>query len=227
MGDKSINDISLETNYDHESQRHLLNSQWIVWYHNPSDKNWTPESYKDILEIHSVEDMLVLKNSWEQCLPLVSEGMFFMMRKLKDGRAIIPLWEDKMNINGGVWSFKLDKEEAQKVWFKLCSFAIGETICKSTKDSLEITGISISPKKNFCIIKIWNQYKEKNNINLLSSDLSKFLNINEVLYSNHDNNIERDAEKRSRFDKRWTDSDKYDKKYDKFERSFEFKGKRF
>jgi hypothetical protein len=215
--------IDCSSNFDHD--RHLLNSQWVVWYHNPSDKNWTPESYKDILEIHSVEDMLVLKNSWEQCLPLVSEGMFFMMRKLKNGQVIYPLWEDKMNRNGGVWSFKLDKEDAQRVWFKLCSYTIGETICASIKDSLEITGISISPKKSFCIIKIWNQNKKNNDVKLLSAELSKFLNIKEVLYSDHDNNIERDAEKRSKYERRWND-DKHDK-YDKYERSFEFKGRRF
>ena len=44
-----------------EQSKHMLNSKWIVWYHNPSDQSWTIDSYKDILEIQSVED-LVLKN---------------------------------------------------------------------------------------------------------------------------------------------------------------------
>ena len=70
--------------YDTSENKHLLNSKWVVWYHNPSDKSWERDSYKDILELSSLEDFFVLKNSWETCLPTVSEGMFFVMRKLKN-----------------------------------------------------------------------------------------------------------------------------------------------
>ena len=69
---------------------HRLNSKWVVWYHNPSDKSWNKDSYKDILELHTLEDYLVLKNSWNKCLPSVSEGMFFLMRKLDSGKVIYP-----------------------------------------------------------------------------------------------------------------------------------------
>jgi hypothetical protein len=181
-----------------EHEFHKLNSDWVIWYHNPSDNTWTPESYKDILEIRSIEDYLVLKNSWSECLPEVSDGMFFMMRKLANGQVIYPLWEDKNNLNGGVWSFKIPKENAADVWFKLCSYTIGETIGCNTPESIEINGVSISPKKNFCIVKIWNRNYTHNNIKLLSEKLT-FLNINEVLYSAHSNNIERDNNKIKKF----------------------------
>ena len=92
------------------SDKHMLNSKWVVWYHNPSDKSWDRESYKDILEISSLEDFFVLKNSWQNCLPLVSEGMFFLMRKLKNDKVIYPQWEDINNKHGGYWSFKIDKD---------------------------------------------------------------------------------------------------------------------
>jgi hypothetical protein len=177
---------------------HLLNSKWVVWYHNPSDKSWTIDSYKDILEIGSLEDFLVLQNSWEQCLPLVSEGMFFVMRKLKSGKAIYPQWEDINNKNGGYWSFKIPKEQAQDVWFKLCSFTLGECICNSPMESLQVNGISISPKKNFCIIKIWNNNSAKEDIELLSDKLV-FLDMSEVKYSSHITNIERDQTKQKKY----------------------------
>ena len=45
--------------YDTSENKHLLNSKWVVWYHNPSDKSWNKESYKDILELHTLEDYLV------------------------------------------------------------------------------------------------------------------------------------------------------------------------
>jgi hypothetical protein len=177
---------------------HRLNSKWVVWYHNPSDKSWNKESYKDILELHTLEDYLVLKNSWNKCLPSVSEGMFFLMRKLDSGKVIYPQWEDVNNKDGGYWSFKIDKEEAQNVWFKLCSFTIGECICCNTMESLSVNGISISPKKNFCIIKIWNNNYKKEDIKLLSDKLT-FLNMEQVKYSSHVKNIERDNSKQLKY----------------------------
>ena len=177
---------------------HRLNSKWVVWYHNPSDKSWNKDSYNDILELHSLEDYLVLKNSWDKCLPLVSEGMFFLMRKLDSGKVIYPQWEDVNNKDGGYWSFKIDKDEAQNVWFKLCSFTVGECICCNTMESLQVNGISISPKKNFCIIKIWNNNYKKEDIKLLSEKLS-FLDMEQVKYSSHVKNIERDTTKQQKY----------------------------
>ena len=179
-------------------KNHRLNSKWVVWYHNPSDKSWGRDSYKDILEIHTLEDYLVLKNSWDKCLPSVSEGMFFLMRKLDSGKVILPQWEDVNNKDGGYWSFKINKDNAQEVWFKLCSFTVGECICLNTMESLHVNGISISPKKNFCIIKIWNNNYKKEDIKLLSEKLT-FLDMNEVKYSSHVKNIERDTTKQIKY----------------------------
>lgn len=181
-----------------QMDKHILNSKWVVWYHNPSDKSWLRDSYKDILEITSLEDFIVLQNSWSKCLPSVSEGMFFIMRKLSNGKVIYPQWEDINNKNGGYWSFKINKDIAQDIWFKLCSFTIGECICSSAMESLQVNGISISPKKHFCIIKIWNNNSTKEDVKLLSEKLT-FLNIDEVKYSSHMDNIKRDVTKKQKY----------------------------
>lgn len=185
-------------------ESHKLNTGWIIWYHSPSDKSWNKESYKSILEINTVEDLLVLENSWNKCLPSVTEGMFFVMRKFKKDDIIFPLWEDKYNKSGGYWSFKVDNEHAQNIWNKLCKFTVGEYISKDIEKCQTINGISISPKKTFCIIKIWNNDCHLSNINLLSSNLN-FLNLNEVKYSSHDKNIERDTEKLNKYKERIRD----------------------
>jgi translation initiation factor 4E len=177
-------------------EKHLLHNPWLVWYHNPSDTSWDISSYKDILEIHSIEDFIVLMNSWNVCLPNVSEGMFFMMRKLDDKTPIYPQWEDVHNRGGGYWSFKIDNENAQTSWYKLAMFLIAESITKSLDNSLLINGISISPKKNFCIIKIWNNDKEKRDISLLNDEMDDFLEMDKVLYTEHEVNIEKDNNKK-------------------------------
>lgn len=171
-------------------EKHLTNTKWIMWYHNPSDKNWKLDSYKDIIEISSLEDFCVLKNTWSRCLPNTSEGMFFLMRKTETG-CIYPQWEDKHNKNGGYWSFKVAKSEADNAWFNLIMYAIGENITSDINHSLGINGISVSPKKHFCIFKIWNNDNTINNKQYLSTTLD-FLNMSEVLYSNHNDNIQKD-----------------------------------
>ncbi len=177
---------------------HKLNTGWIVWYHSPSDKSWSKESYKSILEINTVEDYIVLERAWINCLPSVVEGMFFVMRKLNNGKIIYPQWEDINNKSGGYWSFKVDNSQAQELWYKLCKFTLGETLCSEKENPMQINGISISPKKTFCIIKIWNNNCLQQDIKTLSTELN-FLNMEEVKYSSHDKNIERDAEKLARY----------------------------
>ena len=188
---------------------HKLHTNWIIWYHSPSDKSWTIDSYKSILEIETIEDYLVLQNSWINCLPTVNEGMFFVMRKFDNGKVILPQWEDVNNKNGGYWSFKVDNNQAQDVWCKLCLYAIGETVCNKLEDQLTINGISISPKKTFCIIKIWNSNRNNNDINILSKELAEFLNLDESQYSSHTNNIDRDAAKVQRYKERLKDRERH------------------
>lgn len=178
---------------ENKYNKHPTNTKWVVWYHNPSDKNWGLESYKDIIEISSIEDFFVLKNSWNLCLPGTNEGMFFLMRKNED-KCIYPQWEDPCNRKGGYWSFKILKDKSNECWFNLFMCTIGECISDKITDSLGINGISISPKKNFCIIKIWNNDSTNNTTDYLSKNLD-FLDMNEVLYSCHELNIKKDIDK--------------------------------
>ena len=45
---------------------HPLNTNWIIWYHNPDDKNWDMNSYKSILELISrISSVIVLEQQDE------------------------------------------------------------------------------------------------------------------------------------------------------------------
>ena len=190
--DDMSDDVS-EKKSDNNIKKHPTNTKWIVWYHNPSDKNWGLSSYKDIIELSSIEDFCVLRNTWDKCLPKTDEGMFFLMRKTEKG-CIYPQWEDKNNRKGGYWSFKVTKDNSESAWFELMMFMIGECITRDPKNIPEINGISISPKKNFCILKIWNKDCNISSKEILSNEL-QFLNMEEVLYSNHESNIQKDSAK--------------------------------
>jgi hypothetical protein len=67
---------------------------------------------------------------------------------------ISPLWENKANIRGGSYCLKVPRRSAIEVFTRyLAAAAVG---CCAKAAENEIVGVTISPKKGFCIIKIWN-----------------------------------------------------------------------
>jgi hypothetical protein len=81
--------------------------------------------------------------------PTLTDGMFFLMRN-----PIPPLWENHKNIYGGAYSISVVKEDAGSVFIE---YAIAAMLNSSTTDSANIVnGLSISPKTNHNIIKLWN-----------------------------------------------------------------------
>ena len=42
---------------------HKLHTNWVIWYHSPSDKSWTIDSYKSILEIETIEVKIIFSNN--------------------------------------------------------------------------------------------------------------------------------------------------------------------
>ena len=76
--------------------------------------------------------------------------MLFVMKK-----GINPTWEDKHNKKGGCFSFKVSNKYVTNVWKELLKVLTGESISKKKSFVDSVNGITISPKKTFCILKIW------------------------------------------------------------------------
>ena len=68
---------------------------------------------------------------------------------------IKPIWEDPKNRSGGCFSYKVSNKSVYETWKELSYVLVGDTISKQNSFVANVTGITISPKKNFCIIKIW------------------------------------------------------------------------
>jgi len=132
-----------------ELQQSALLGKWNLFYHLPQDKNWDLSSYKLIMgDIASAEQLVALVEN----LPvnIIKFCMLFVMRK-----GITPMWEDPKNRNGGCFSFKVINKHVVDVWKSLFYALCGETLCSNPKYNSLLNGITISPKKNFCIVKIW------------------------------------------------------------------------
>jgi len=128
---------------------HNLKSKWDLWAHLPQEPDWKHiESFKKIYQFKTIEETIGITES----LPhgLVKNCMLFIM---KDG--IKPMWEDPTNRNGGSFSYKVSNKNVFGVWRDLTYVLIGESISSNITFVNSVAGITISPKKNFCIVKIW------------------------------------------------------------------------
>lgn len=150
---------------DEYTQYHKLNDTWNLWIHLPHDSDWSIKSYKKLMTCNYVEEIISLM----EFLPddMITFSCLFLMR---DG--INPMWEDPQNRDGGCFSYKVSNKNVVNTWRNI-SYALACCAIVNDKKYYDvITGITISPKKNFCIIKIWlstTKYQNPSIINEICS----------------------------------------------------------
>jgi hypothetical protein len=177
-----------------DAKNYKLNTKWICWYHDPFSKKWSIDSYVQLYKLETILNTAIFKNSLLTILPKLESNMYFIMREFEDN-IIFPVWEDTNNKDGGVWSFKINNKIIFNVWISMLIYLTGETMLINNDNYKNINGISISPKKNFSVIKIWT--RTKINDNEFNPEFKNFLNFNEGIYKNHNINIEKDNIKRN------------------------------
>jgi hypothetical protein len=143
---------------------HKLSQNWTLWAHLPHNTDWSIKSYIPISTFTNVEETIAVTET----LPpvLVENCMLFIMRE-----GIKPTWEDPKNRNGGCFSYKVLNKNVYKVWKDLTYVVIGGSISKQSGFVSCVTGITISPKKNFCIIKIWMSDCNNQNPAIVTNDV--------------------------------------------------------
>lgn len=131
------------------TDQHPLNCKWDLYFHLQNDKSWTLSSYKIIMsEIETAEQVVALNTSIPDFATY--NCMFFCMK-----HGITPMWEDSRNRNGGCFSYRVLNKHVPGVWRRLMTTMCGGSLCVNKKHESHINGITVSPKKNFCIIKVW------------------------------------------------------------------------
>ena len=126
-----------------------LIDKWNLYYHLPYDKTWDVQSYKLIMgDIETTEQLIGIN----EVMPdeVVKTCMLFVMKS-----GVLPLWEDANNRQGGAFSFKILNKSVHLVWRQLFYLMCGGTLMVNRAHMPLVNGISISPKKGFCIVKIW------------------------------------------------------------------------
>lgn len=124
----------------------LLQDTWTYRFHDPNNNDWTMGSYVRLADVSSISDMWEVHTCTQKRLV---DGMFFVMRE-----HVFPCWDDPENIHGGCISLKVLKTELHTFWEELLIGVLGEVMVTGSDWSL-INGISTSPKRYYCIVKLW------------------------------------------------------------------------
>jgi hypothetical protein len=144
---------------------HKLSDNWSLWAHLPHDTDWSIKSYKKVYTMKSVEEAIAITETLPDVL--VKNCMLFLMRE-----GIKPIWEDPKNRSGGCFSYKVSNSKVYETWKELSYVLVGDTISKQISFVANVTGITISPKKNFCIIKIWTNNCVNQNPEIVTSEIT-------------------------------------------------------
>lgn len=144
-------------------------NNWTVYFHDFMDSNWNKSSYEKLITMKTISDFWTVF-AIIQCK--LSRGMFFFMKN-----DIFPKWDDNYQTDKYVFiSVKIIKDNVASFMEDILVKLLSETL--SINDEDNISGLSISPKKNFCICKIW----VKSNVVLEKDYVLKYFNISKDLY---------------------------------------------
>ena len=167
-----------------------LNDNWCIYIHLCNDTNWDVNSYKIIATFNTLEKAITIIENIKS--DIITKSMIFIMKN-----NIKPLWEDPANKKGGCFSYKINNNNIYNTWKVLSYSLIGNTLINDDNILNNINGISISPKKNFCIIKLWlndiNNIEDNNSIKVfINNQLNNQLLNNQ--YNNEDTKNNNDIE---------------------------------
>ena len=124
-----------------------LDDTWTLWFHDPADADWTNSSYTQVAAISSANNFWAVHSLVGDKIRL---GMFFLMRE-----HVFPCWDDPNNLNGGSLSMKVSNDAAHSFWETLCARMLSETLVRGDDAGRCVNGLSVTPKNNFCVFKLW------------------------------------------------------------------------
>jgi hypothetical protein len=137
---------------------------WTLYFHSPEETKWTLNTFINLGSMKTWYDFWSVIETLK--VESLSDGMFFMMRDPSP-----PLWESHQNIRGGCYSFRCQKKDAADIYLNHMIAAMINGLSGYLEN--RINGISISPKRGFNIIKVWNTDAQKfNNPSNINTTLS-------------------------------------------------------
>ncbi|KAI9769009.1 MAG: hypothetical protein M1839_003839 [Geoglossum umbratile] len=130
---------------------------WQFWSdkHAPNTSSDKSNSYEERLK--PLETASTIKVFWEILNNVEPSRMY-----LKDSyhffkKGVKPIWEDPRNVNGGCWTFRVNKSTSEAFWSEILVLVVGEQLQEVVERGDDICGVTISARFNSHLIMIWNR----------------------------------------------------------------------
>lgn len=140
--------------------QHKLHVPYVLWYHSPNNRDYSIRGYNKFAECDTAEQVFSLFHE----LPTIFSGMYFFMKS-----GYYPIWEDAKIVDGHSWTIVVDQKCIDSAWFHIVMYLIGNTFCDRMDD---IVGVSASPKRNNCTIRIWCKNPDYQTTDSFPSDIA-------------------------------------------------------
>lgn len=149
---------------------------WTLYFHAPDDSSWTPGSY---VKLGTFKSFMTLWGALNRIdVEHFLTGMYFLMRD-----PLPPMWEHRDNIKGGTYCIKVPESVAHDTFQRYAAASILDAATTDSRNT--IVGVSISPKKGFHILKIWNNNCKSYHVPTELRLLGEGLRTTDVLYRPH------------------------------------------
>jgi hypothetical protein len=133
----------------HNIENKHLDNKFTVWFHDANETDFTMDKFFNITNFETVGEYLMTTQVLRDNYKMLLNGMFFIMKN-----DINPVWTDEANRDGGCISWKIEKYNSLDYWENLLMLFITNNLPVEL-NKYNINGISINPKKNCNIIKLW------------------------------------------------------------------------
>jgi hypothetical protein len=148
-----------------ENDIHLAEPM-TVYFHDYENTNWNHESYELLFTVKTVGEFWTIFNTLKE---KISMGMFFFMKG-----STFPKWESAgMTERYTFASAKVLKPKSIEFMEQTLVSMLSNTLHK-TLPPQTIRGVSISPKKHFCIVKAWIKSNTGNTADIVDESLYDF-----------------------------------------------------
>ncbi|KAK4137891.1 eukaryotic translation initiation factor 4E-4 [Trichocladium antarcticum] len=134
---------------------------WNVWFDGQAKDQPPPGGeYQVQLEqlgtqIESVQDFWRYNNNTPVDQIKMRESIYLFKAGFK------PVWEDRRNVLGGSWTFRVPKTSGPDVWTRVQLLAVGEKLQSVLEDGDQICGVGLSVRFNSHLISIWHRDASK------------------------------------------------------------------
>lgn len=150
---------------------------WSFYIHLQNSTNWDLDSYYKINDSNDL--MTLLKTNEHIGSEMLKKSLIFVMKN-----NINPIWEDELNKKGGSFSFKIHNRDIERVWKHFFYRMIGNTLFENEDIMENVNGLSVSPKKTTCILKVWIKTCDIKNPSIFSK-LKNIIPIHDCIFKKH------------------------------------------